>query len=81
MDGLALFIFVEIDCLDEEAAPARLGAFTAAGALAENLVAHEAAPRLRHTLRTVNKALKLNFSLKTLMDSPHFLKRALARED
>ena len=72
---------IEINSLDEETTPARLCAFAAACALAEDFVTHKAPPGLSHALRPVDETFKFDFPFKPLMNPPYFLQSALARKD
>ena len=80
MDRLPVLVFVEIDRLHEEPPPTGLMTLAATGALAEDVMAHEAAPRLGDALRAMDEALDLDRS-DLRDDRPDFVKRAFARQN
>ena len=86
VDGIAVLVLVEIDRLHDELSAARLLAFAAARALPEDVVAHEAASRLRDTLRAMHESFQLDLRLLTIPPAHlltygrHFGQRALPRQ-
>ena len=76
-----VLVLVKVDGLHDELAPAWLVALAAARALAEDVVAHEAAARLRHALRPVYEALYFRRATQLLHNLGDFAERAFARED
>jgi hypothetical protein len=63
MDGLAVFIFIQINGLYEKTPAARLMTFAPVCAAAKNVVTHKTPARNGDTLSAMNKSLNFNIGL------------------
>ncbi len=76
VNRVALSVRIKVDCPHHKAAAAGLMAFAATSTLAKSNVAHQAAPRFRDTLGSVDKTLNLDTRLTD--NFRNFLERAFS---